>query len=163
MTFRRYDLPYDSYESWRAICPEGTYNTVTPNVLPSGLPQELLDKFARVVVMASGSPDGSVFVANGLRVDEPASSLDQEPYIIGFDHSASATSGGFVHHGKWGARTTKSGSAFFNAISASGITAYYPLAEAPFPPSGRLSDLAVASHRDAFWTSIKLLNEETEM
>jgi hypothetical protein len=86
--------------------------------------------------MASASANVSVFVANINRVDKPASALDQEPFIAVFDHSAYAASGGFVHHGDWPRRTTLPGKQFFDGISASGIQAYYPLAEMPTASSG---------------------------
>jgi hypothetical protein len=74
--------------------------------------------------MCSGSPYTSTFIANLHRVDAPAKTIDQEPYIVAFDHAASTASAGFVHHGEWQRRTTLPDQAFFDAIAASGTQAY---------------------------------------
>jgi hypothetical protein len=109
--------------------------------------------------MASGSPQASVFVTNLNRVDIPDSAVDQQPYIITFSHNDSTASGGFVHHGDWAGRTDKPGRSFFDAISASGIQAYYPLKEMPITASGCLADLEVDSQKEAFWKALSLLEE----
>jgi hypothetical protein len=112
--------------------------------------------------MSSGNPSVSVFVANINRVDMPASAVDQQPYIIAFDHVASAASGGFLHHGNWLNRTDYPGRGFFDLISASGITTYYPLSEMPTAASGLLDDLKTDSQRAAFWNTFSALQESGE-
>jgi hypothetical protein len=93
-------------------------------------------------------------------VDIPASAVDQEPYILAFDHSASSASGGFVHHGNWTGRTTLPGEEFFNAIAASGIQAHYPLQAMPTAGSGQIDDLTVDSQKQAFWIALSALRNE---
>lgn len=112
--------------------------------------------------MASGSLPASVFVANLNRVDKPASAIYQEPYILAFDHSASAANGGFVHHGDWQGRTTHPDEGFFAAIAASGIQAHYPLQEMPTAGSGYIDDVAVDSQKAAFWTALSALRNDDE-
>jgi len=140
MRFSRYDPPYNSYAQWSQICQEGCWVRVAPSALSGLLPDAVLNKANSLMVMASGSPPASVFVANINRVDIPGgSALDQEPYIAAFDHSASAASGGFLHHGQWDNRTTYPDAGFFAAIAASGIQAYYPISEVPTAASGYLN------------------------
>ena len=161
MKFARYDLPYDSYSRWKDTCPEGTWRTITPSALEGLFPEDLLSKTNSLLVMASGSLQASVFVANLNRVDIPDSAIDQQPYIVAFSHSSSTASGGFVHHGDWVGRTDRPGRGFFDAISASGIQAYYPLQEMPNAASGYLADLRVDSQKEAFWKALSLLEESS--
>jgi hypothetical protein len=158
MKFNRCDRPYEEYATWSGICPEGSYKTVSPDRFEGLLPEELLSKTHSVLVIASGSPQASVFVANLNRVDSAASAVDQEPYIVAFNHAASAASGGFVHHGNWSGRTTLPGETFFAAITASGIQAYYPLQEMPIAGSGSIDDLDIDSQKEAFWICVKSLD-----
>lgn len=157
MKFRRYDPSYESYDTWKSICSEGAWKKIEPNVLSGLIPSGLLNKTNGVLVMASGSPQASAFVANLNRVDMSASAIDQEPYIAVFDHSASTASGGFVHHGNWRGRTTKPNKDFFDAIAASGIQAYYPIDEMPTGGSGLIEDLKVDSQKQAFWNTFSQL------
>lgn len=160
MRFSRYDPTYDSYSQWNQISEEGTWHIVPPSTLSGLIPGDLLNKANSVMVMASASPQGSVFVANINRVDRPASAIDQEPYIAVFNHSMSSTSGGFVHHGNWDGRTDKPEPDFFTAISASGIDTYYPLKEMPTSGSGLLKELDVDSQNKAFWSSLSALMDK---
>jgi hypothetical protein len=162
MKFNRHDRPYSEYETWRAICPEGAWKKVAPQLFQGLLPKALLAKTNSVFVMASGSPQSSVFVANLNRVDEPASAVDQEPYVVAFDHSTSAASGGFIHHGDWLDRTTEPGDVFFGAIAASGIQAHYPLSTMPRAGSGLIENLQVHSQSEAWWASVSALGGEKE-
>lgn len=155
MKFTRHDLPYDSYGTWKALCDEGTFQRVSPSALSDLLPESLLAKANSVLVMASGISLISVYVTNLNRVDK--TEIDQHPYIIAFDHNASTTSGGFIDHGKWDNRSNKHSKDFFDLVAASGITAYYPLAEMPSATSGLLDDLKIDSQRNAFWTSFSAL------
>jgi hypothetical protein len=161
MKFERFDMPYATFEDWAALCPEEQYRVVDPSVLPAGLPSTLLAKFNSVVLMSSGSPAATVFVANGLRVDAAASAVDEEPYIIAFEHATSSASGGFIHHGDWPGRTSYARPEFFTAIAASGMAAHYPIAERPTAASGLLANLPRGSHSEAFWRSLRLLREAT--
>jgi hypothetical protein len=160
MKFSRQDPPYDTYEKRHDICQEGTWIKVSPDKLNEIVPASpLLAKANSVFVMASASASISVFVANINRVDFPASAIDQEPYVAVFDHSTTAASGGFVHHGGWPQRTTLPGKGFFDGLSASGIQAYYPIAEMPLATSGYLNELKVDSQNGAFWAALSALKQ----
>lgn len=160
MKFSRHDPDYTAYTQWNGICPEGYWIKASPDAFSGLIPAALLNKANSVFVMASGSPPASVFVANINRVDfSSGSAIDQEPYIVAFNHSASAASGGFVHHGHWDNRTTYPDADFFAAISASGIQAHYPLSQMPTAGSGNLSELQVDSQNAAFWKSLEALRE----
>ncbi len=160
--FTREDPSYNSHMQWGALCKEGTYVTVAPSALSGLVSDGLLSKANSVLVMASASGSTSVYVANINRVDMPASAIDQEPYIAAFDHGASAASGGYVHHGNWKGRTDVLGQLLYDAVSASGITACFPLREMPASSSGVLQDLPVDSQHAAFWASVLGLKNSTE-
>ena len=157
MKFSRNDPSYEAYDTWKSICSEGVWKEIEPGMLSGLIPSGLLDKTNSVFVMASGSPQVSAFVANLNRVDMSSSAIDQEPYIAVFDHSASTASGGFVHHGNWHGRTTNPDKDFFDAITASGIQAYYPLEEMPTTGSGLIEDLKADSQKQAFWNAFTQL------
>ena len=153
MKFSRNDRPYDEYPEWSGICSEGIWKTTEPSVFSRLIPESLLSQKNSAFVMGSGTPHASVFIANLSRVDRPASEIDQEPCVVAFDHAASTASGGSVHHGNWQGRTTSPGQDFFDAMTASGIQAYYPLAEMPAATSGFIDNLAVNSQKATFWTA----------
>jgi hypothetical protein len=157
MKFSRYDRPYEEHDQWNALCRAGTWRVASPKELEGLLPQSLLNKANSILLLASASKDATAYVANINRVDFPASAIDQEPYILAFDHSASTANGGFIHHGDWTGRTHEPGKQFFDAVSASGIQAHYPLQEMPPSGSGQLDDLKVSSHKAAFWEGLVAL------
>ena len=162
MKFTRYDPPYASYNRWTGISLEGNYHVVKPDALTGLMPDTLLNKTNSVVVLASASGQFSVYVANLNRVDFPDNAVDQHPYIAVFDHSVSAASGGFVDHGDWDGRTDYPGNNFFDAISASGITAHYPLEQMPNSTSGTLDELNTSSQKAAFWQAFSALHESDD-
>ncbi|MBU0479124.1 hypothetical protein KKC91_11225 [bacterium] len=158
MDFYPYSLVYDIHQDFISLCPLNEYRVTAPNSLSKWLPSSLLNKCNNVVVMASGSQlHNSVFVANCSRLD--GTELDQNPYIIWFDHHNHTTTGGFIHHGGWQRRTVPLEPAFLSAIESSGIMAYYPYSEFPVATAGNLADLKVASHRDAFWNSVRVIGK----
>ncbi len=162
MRFSEYHVSYDLYETWKEICPEGRWRTAEPALLDGLIPSDLLNKTNSVFVMGSASAHGSVFLANLNRVDMAGSAIDQQPFVVAFNHAGSTATGGFVHHGDWPGRTTKPGEDFFKATAASGIQAYYPLEEMPTAASGKLEDLKVASQNEAWWNTLSLLRDRSE-
>jgi hypothetical protein len=157
MKLNRFDIPYSQYVTWSRVWSEGRFYTVSPDVFEGILPSRFLSKTNSALVMISGSPQATAFIANFNRVDMPNDEIDQHPYILVFDHAASAASGGFVDHGGWLNRTTMPDNSFFDAIAASGIQAYYPLQQMPTSPSGLLEDLDIDSQKEAFWASLRAL------
>ena len=156
MRFSRLDPPYGEYTRLSALCPENRFSVVPPDRLTGLFSDSLLNKVNSVMLMASGSGNFTTFVANMNRVDMPASAVDQEPYIVVFDHSASTASGCFVHHGSWPGRTTQMPERFSRMISASGIQAHYPLETMPCASSGSLDELQTLpqSQREAWWAAL---------
>ncbi len=158
MKFYPHALPYEKYEDFVKICPINEYRVIEPTILPNGLPTKLLYKCNNAVLMASGSQlHHVVFVANLSRVETKA--LDQNPYIIWFDHERHVTTGGFIHHGDWEGRTIALESSFLAAIESSGIMAHYPYSEIPATLAGKLSDLTINSHNKAFWNAVRAIGK----
>ncbi len=164
MKVSRWDPPsYSAYEEWKTICPEMTYRRAEPDEFCGLLPSSLLEKASSVFAMGSASPRASVFLANLNRVDTAGSAIDQEPYLVVFDHRTCTASGLFVHHGDWAGRTTKPDRGFWEAVSASGILVHYPLVEMPVPESGSIRELRTdSSHSQAFRVALGSLFEDPE-
>ena len=159
MKFSTYAGTYADYQEWREICAEGHWKRLSPSALRGRLPDDLLDKTNAAFVLSSASPAVSAFVVNINRVEPSASAIDQEAYVITFDHSASAVEGYFVHHGLWPGRTIRPGSSFFEAVTASGIEHYYPYQHMPPGSSGVLSDLVAHPKAAGWWKSMKDLRQ----
>ena len=155
MKFSTYGGSYAEYEAWRAICPEGHWKRLSPSALRGRLPDNLLDKTNAVFLLSSASPDVSAFVVNINRVEPSASAIDQEVFVMTFDHSASAAEGYFVHHGQGQGRTVQPGSTFFAAVAASGVEHHYPYQHMPPGSSGVLSDLVADPNATNWWNSMK--------
>ena len=159
MKFSTYGGSYAEYEAWRGICPEGHWKRLSPSALRGRLPDDLLDKTNAVFVLSSASPSVSAFVVNINRVEPSASAIDQEAYVITFNHSASAAEGYFVHHGQWPWRTVQPGSSFFAAVGASGVERHYPYQHMPPGSSGVLSDLVAHPKAESWWNSMKQVRD----
>ena len=158
LEFNRYSpSSYTAYEMWSRLAPEGTYRNVPLSAMAGLLPQNLLAKANSILLQASASGIRSYFVANINRVDTPTSAVDQQPYIVEFDHDALSTYGGFLDHPDWLGRTSKQSQDFFNHIAASGTGACYPLSEMPTSDSGSLDDLRVSSQCAAFRNAFSAL------
>ena len=157
MKFTRSDPEYPSHIRWRDVCCEDHYAVVPPSELRGLMADGLLDKANNVVVMSAASGPYTVVVANVNRVDLPASSVDQNPYIAVYDHAASSASGGYLHHGDWDGRSDTIDPMLMAGIAVSGISAYYPIGHVPLGMNGALSDLAVNSQNTAFWVAFREL------
>ena len=142
---------------WSGLAPEGTYRNVPLSAMSGLLPQSLLAKANSILLLASGSGNRSWFVANINRVDTRVSAIDQQPYVVEFDHNALSAHGGFIDHGNWSGRTTKQSQDFFNHIAASGTGTCYPLPEMPTIASGLLDDLQTSSQHAAFGNAFSAL------
>jgi hypothetical protein len=86
--------------------------------------EDLLAKTNAVLVLSPDAGGAVTYIADFLRVDPPASAIDQEPFALTFNHAASSASGYFVHHGSWPGRTVYAESAFFDAVAGSSIEHY---------------------------------------
>ena len=162
MKLSRFDRPYQEYEKWRGLCLEGHWKRVPASDLEGMLPQPLLEKTNTVLILSSGTPKASAYVTNLYRVDQKDGSIDQEPYVVTFDHSASQAQGYFVHHGEWPGRSLRPDPDFFNAVSASGIHIHYPYASIPSGSSGPMSDVHAHEEAGAFWETMKKLRADKD-
>jgi hypothetical protein len=144
--------------AWEKLCPPGEYRVLPPSALSGLLPGGLLAKGDSVLMLASGSPQGTVvWMANVHRVDARASGIDQEPFGIVFHGDTPAMSGCLLHHGDWPDRTMPAPPQFWDALSASGIGNCYPFSGLPSTLSGPITDLNVPSQHGAFGALVEQL------
>lgn len=161
MKFVPYQYDKKHLEELEELCPINTFKVVSPLELPvHGLPNDLINKSIRAVVCGFGDALGitAVYMINFIRPDEKVLAVDQEPLIISCYNNIDLTAG-FIHHGNWPGRTVYPGSAFFQAITASGITAYYPYIGIPEKEEGSILELAPDSQRLAWWNSLEELKK----
>jgi len=92
----------------------------------------------------------SVFVANMFRFDRIDSALDQEAYVIVYNHELESTTGALFHHGDWNKRTFKANQEVLTAIENSALGVYFPLIGIPERPSGPLKDLEEHPQGDVY-------------
>lgn len=151
-----YKVPYQEYSKWRTLCPENQYRVVSAAALPTGTPNSLKEKSVQVVLMSSGDTTNncSVMVANFIRHDRLDVALDQEPWILVFDHSKQTSTGAFIHHGNWDGRTVKLDPQVRFALETSGLTAHFPSVGIPAQTEGLLADLEAHPQGKAFWNSV---------
>jgi hypothetical protein len=63
--FYYHDTAGQKRENWEKVCPTGEYRVVPPQDLSGLMPARLLTKADSVLVVASGSPQGTVmYMAN---------------------------------------------------------------------------------------------------
>jgi hypothetical protein len=149
--FSYFDTSSHDRSTWENLCPPGEYRVVPPSALSGLLPAGLLAKADSALLVASGSPQGTiVWMANIHRVDAKASGIDQEPFGIVFHGNTPAQSGCLVHHGDWSERTMPVPSEFWAALVASGIGNCYPFSGLPTKAAGPITDLNVPSQHGAF-------------
>ncbi len=157
MEFAPYDYHKKHLEGLKELCPINTFKVVDPaQLLVHGLPRDLIDKSVKAVVCGSGDTLGitTVYMINFIRPDEKVLAVDQEPFIVSCYNNIDLTAG-FIHHGDWSGRTVYPGPAFFQAITASGITAHYPYIGLPGKAEGSFLELTPDSQRLAWWHSIE--------
>jgi len=149
--------PEIDFSDLAAICPEGQYRVVTPDVIPPGLiSPALLAKTHSVLIMCSGTASGRVYAMLNLnRIDR--SEVDQMPYAIAFDAHEPIPSGVLIQHAGYPGRTSPLPADFYEYIAASGT---YPLKGMPPADSGPISELRVGSQEEAFSLLVTVLEKE---
>ena len=162
MKYNWFDISNENRNKWEGICPPGEYRIVTGSsvfsVLSGVLPEDLIGKYNSVFIAGSATLDGNVyFMANGNRVDNSGSAIDQMPFGIAFIGNSTSGSGCLIQHGNWVNRTTKPSQEFWDQIKNSGTASYYPLSELPSEPSGKLIDLKIDSQNVAFGKLVEVL------
>ncbi len=127
------------------------YRWLSPGSYPSVIPGGLQDKLTAALLMWERTSSGcTVIVCNGLRVDQQANALDQEPFGVAVRASGASTSGIFAHHGTWQDRTIPITAEIRSILESTSLGKHFPLGEAPPNSSGALSDLSDTSHAGAF-------------
>jgi hypothetical protein len=161
---QRYNWSHIQNESrvkWEELCPVGEYRILPSNVLSGLLPEALINQFNSVFVMASGTMSGNVYyMANGNRVDFPDNAIDQMPFGLAFVGDSPIASGCVIQHGNWINRTIHPPNEFWQQVTASGISNFYPLSESPTEISGKITDLKIDSQQHAFRNIVDALKEQ---
>jgi len=161
MKFAPYNIDKNAFDELTNMCPLMTYKVCDKVQIPINLPRGLFDKvIEKVVVLGSGDSIYSVYMVNLLRNEKKDKAIDQNPLII-VNNKGNLTSG-FIHHGNWEGKTIHPEDSFFEAIEKSGIEEYYPYVGIPNNDQGGFDDLKPDSHREAFWKSIRIINNNFE-
>lgn len=167
MQFSYFDISSESFDDWRRLCPVGEYRVLPAGSVPAIVPAGLMQKADSVVIVASGTQEGTAFyMVNVNRVDHRAQAIDQQPFLLAFVGTSPVGSGVLVHHGNWTDRTTKPPAAFWHHVQHSGIGAVWQLSTLPANSAGSLSELANPSYGSAFRTGLseiqRILGMSTE-
>lgn len=155
------NIQNENRAKWEELCPVGEYRILPSEVLAGVLPEALINQFSSVFIMASGTMSGNVYyMANGNRVDFPDNAVDQMPFGLAFVGDNPIASGCIIQHGNWDNRTIHPPAEFWQQITVSGISTFYPLSELPNEPSGKITNLKIESQRDAFGNVVDVLKEQ---
>ncbi len=159
MRLNPYPISKNDYKNLQAICPLNSYKVVSPHQIPVALPEQLIDKSFRAIVVNSGDLYAAVTMINLLRVDKNDKAVDQQPFICAYynDGKNIDLTAGIIQHGNWLGRTIYPEDAFFRAIEGSGIILYYPFVGVPSKESGHISELTPDAHKEAFWNGTRLI------
>ena len=126
---------------------------LTTDQFPPGIfSDRLLAKTHSILVTVSGTESGRVYMMFNLNREDKAE-IDQMPYGIAIEEHDTLPSGILIQHGDYhDERTTNLPKDFYEFVSVIGT---YPLQTMPPSDSGELSDLKIASQREAFDLLIK--------
>ncbi|MCK4860077.1 MAG: hypothetical protein KAS87_05925 [Candidatus Omnitrophica bacterium] len=155
MKLAPHEITMNNLNQIQELCPLNTYKACNPDEFLSILPKGIVDKSIKMVVVGSGSGLNMVYMINCLRLDQKDCAIDQQPFIIAC--SGEDLTAGFIQHGDWPGRTIHPPPSFFTAITSSGIMEHYPYIGIPDNSQGNFDELMPASHREAFWTGIKMI------
>jgi hypothetical protein len=156
-----FNVQSENRAKWEELCPVGEYRILPSNALSGVLPEALINQYNSVFIMASGTESGNVYyMANGNRIDFPASAVDQMPFGLAFVGDSPIASGCMIQHGDWGNRTIHPPDEFWQQVNASGISTFYPLSELPTDSSGKITNLRLDSQKHAFRNIVDALKEQ---
>ena len=147
-------------EIWEQHCAPDEFAIVPPSVIQTllpCLPQALVAKTQKGVIVASGTAYGVVYMINLLRIDERDKAVDQEPFALAFIGENPTISGCLLHHGDWQGRTVHFADDIWEYITASGVGDFYRLLDLPLKERGRLDELDKTSHQEAFRKAVQEL------
>jgi len=135
------------------------YIKLTPDKLPSAIPESLRRKMPLAILMFEKTTDGCTYIiCNGIRHDEKANALDQEPFGVAIYSTGSSPEGLFIHHGTWERRSIPITQDIKGILTSTGLGDYFPLTDIPTASSGQISELRKTSQEGAFNT---MMNELT--
>lgn len=127
------------------------YRWLSSTELPTAVPESLRRKLTSALLMWERTSSGMTqIVCNGVRFDQKAHALDQEPFGVVVHTSGASTGGVFIHHGDWAGRSLPVTSEVREVLESTSLGNYFPLGEVPSSSSGPLSDLSQTSHEGAF-------------
>lgn len=156
-----FNIRNENRAKWEGFCPVGEFRILPSNVLSGVLPEALINQYGSVFIMASGTVSDNVYyMANGNRVDFPDSAVDQMPFGLAFVGDNPIASGCIIQHGDWENRTIHPPDEFWQRVTASGISSFYPLSELPAESSGKITDLKIESQENAFRNIVDVLKEQ---
>jgi hypothetical protein len=94
--------------------------------LPSAFPSDFRAKIDSAVVVAAPTSTGGTYLAySANRVDYNDQQIDIEPFGLIVHSTGPSSSGVFLHHGSWEARSEPLPAGFWDAVSESGIGDYF--------------------------------------
>ncbi len=118
--------------------------------LPEVFPPSFRQKIDSAVVVAAPTSTGGTYIAySASRVDFSDQSIDIEPFGLIVHSTGPSSSGVFLHHGDWEARTQSPPDEFWEVASRSGIGDYF-LANPPEGLRQGTLDQLPKGHRGAF-------------
>lgn len=130
--------------------------------IPTVIPEALRRKFTSALLMwERTSTGGTYLICNGIRLDQRANALDQEPFGVVVHTSGPSPSGVLIHHGGWTDRTVTITPAIRSVLESTSVGNYFPLGEVPSSSGGALSDLKETSHHGAFRAVVRVLLSES--
>jgi hypothetical protein len=141
-------LEKENQDRWNNLCPTNEYRLVSRDVISGLLSDSLVRKYDSVLLVCSGVADSTarVYMANGYRVDQKDSAIDQMPYGFILTGGTGIPSGLLIQHGNWESRRIEPPVEFWSHIERSGVGTCYPLESLPAQNSGTIADLQVAKH-----------------
>lgn len=158
MIFTPYSVTQQDYSRLYDACPLNHYRVASVDEIPISLPQSLRNKCLRAVIIGSGDKAFAAHMINLLCVDENDSAVDQRPIICAMTSGNQIDlTAGIIHHGNWPGRSSYPAASFFQALTGSGISAFFPTIGVPPKDFGSLEELTSDSHKGAFWNSLNLL------
>jgi len=156
-----FDVQSEQRAKWESLCPVGEYRILPSGVLSGVLPDELINQYANVFIMASGTSSGNIYyMANGNRMDQKDGAIDQMPFGLGFVGNNSIASGTLIQHGNWDGRTTYPPEEFWLQVESSEFSNYFPSSEMPSKTSGKITDLNIESQEHAFRNIVNALKKQ---
>lgn len=156
-----FNIQNEQRTKWENLCRVGEYRILPSSALSGILPDELINQFVNVFIMASGTSSGNVYyMANGNRLDQKDGAIDQMPFGLGFVGNDPIASGTLIQHGNWDGRSTYPPDEFWLQVESSEFSNCFPSSEMPTETSGKITDLKIESQEHAFRYIVNALKKQ---